>query len=132
MDMALCVYDPEQSVLQYSGAFNPLVLIRDEVLQMFKADPMPVGIGAITGKEFTRHEIKIQKGDVIYLYSDGFEDQFGGEKDKKFSRRRFRELLLEIHGLNMPEQKRVLQSSLEEWMNGREQVDDVTVLGIRF
>jgi len=76
--------------------------------------------------------MEIRKGDVIYLYSDGFEDQFGGEKDKKFTRKRFRELLLNIHGLNMPEQKRTLQRSLEDWMNGGEQVDDVTVLGIRF
>ena len=76
--------------------------------------------------------MKIQQGDVIYLYTDGFEDQFGGEKDKKFSRRRFRELLLEIHELKMPEQKRALQSSLDEWMNGHEQVDDITVMGIRF
>ena len=130
--MALCVYDPEQSTLEYSGGFMPLVLVRDKELQMIKADPMPIGIGAITGKEFTRHEMKIRSGDVIYLYSDGFEDQFGGEKDKKFSRKRFKELLLEIHGLNMPEQKRTLESSLEDWMNGREQVDDVTVLSIKF
>jgi len=132
MDMALCVFDPEKSILQYSGAFNPLALVRDQEIQMIKADPMPVGIGAITGREFTRHEMEIRKGDVIYLYSDGFEDQFGGEKDKKFSRKRFRELLLEIHGLNMPEQKRTLKRSLEDWMNGGEQVDDITVMGIRF
>jgi serine phosphatase RsbU (regulator of sigma subunit) len=132
MDMVLCVYDPERSILQYSGAFNPLVLVRDQEIQMVKADPMPVGIGAISGREFTRHEVEINKGDVIYLYSDGFEDQFGGEKDKKFSRKRFRNLLLEIHELNMPEQKRTLQRSLEDWMNGQEQVDDVTVMGIRF
>ena len=132
MDMALCVYDPEQSTLEYSGGFMPLVLVRDKELHRIKADPMPIGIGAITGKEFTLHEMKIKSGDVIYLYSDGFEDQFGGEKDKKFSRRRFKDLLLKIHGLNMPEQKRTLQRSLEDWMNGREQVDDVTVMGIRF
>ena len=128
----MCIYDPERSVLQYSGAFNPLILIRDQVIEMVKPDPMPVGIGAITGREFTRHEMEIRKGDVIYLYSDGFEDQFGGEKDKKFSRRRFRELLLEVHELKMTEQKRVLQGSLKDWMNGREQVDDITVMGIRF
>jgi len=132
MDMALFIYDPERYILQYSGAYIPLVLVRDQGLQVIKADPMPVGIGAITGREFTRHELKIKKGDVLYLYSDGFEDQFGGEKDKKFSRRRFRELLLEIHELKMIEQKRMLQKSLEEWMDGHEQVDDVTVMGIRF
>jgi ligand-binding sensor domain-containing protein/serine phosphatase RsbU (regulator of sigma subunit) len=132
MDMALCVYDPEKSILQYSGAFNPLVLVRDEQLQMIKADHMPVGIGAIEGRDFTRHEMEIREGDVIYLYTDGFEDQFGGEKNKKFSRYQFRELLLEIHGLKMPEQKRMLVKTLDDWMNGEDQVDDVTVMGIRF
>jgi serine phosphatase RsbU (regulator of sigma subunit) len=93
---------------------------------------MPVGIGAIDGRDFTRHEMEIREGDVIYLYSDGYEDQFGGENNKKFSRHRFRELLLEIHELKMTEQKRALQISLEDWMNGHEQVDDITVMGIRF
>jgi len=132
MDMALCVYDTAEAKLQYAGGFNPLVLVRDGEITRIKADPMPIGIGAITGREFTRHELEVRKGDVIYLYSDGYEDQFGGEKNKKFSRKRFRELLLNIHTLTMPEQKRTLESTLDEWMEGVEQIDDITVLGIRF
>jgi serine phosphatase RsbU (regulator of sigma subunit) len=76
--------------------------------------------------------MEIREGDVIYLYSDGYEDQFGGEKNKKFSRYRFRELLLEIHEQKMSEQKRMLLKTLDDWMNGEDQVDDVTVMGIRF
>jgi serine phosphatase RsbU (regulator of sigma subunit) len=132
MDMALCVYDPAEAKLQYAGGFNPLVLLREGEITRIKADPMPIGIGAITGKEFTRHELEVRKGDVIYLYTDGYEDQFGGDKNKKFSRKRFRELLLNIHTLTMPEQKRTLESTLDQWMEGVEQIDDITVLGIRF
>jgi serine phosphatase RsbU (regulator of sigma subunit)/sugar lactone lactonase YvrE len=132
MDMALCVYDPQQSTLQYAGGFNPLVLVRDGALEIFKADPMPIGIGAIQERVFTKHEIEIRKGDVIYLYSDGYEDQFGGEKDKKFSRKRFRNLLLEIHGKSMEDQLASLEETLDKWMDGREQIDDITVMGIRF
>jgi serine phosphatase RsbU (regulator of sigma subunit) len=132
MDMALCVYDPETSFLQYAGGFNPLILIREGELQFFKADPMPIGIGAITGRDFTKHEVKVRPGDVVYLYSDGYEDQFGGEKDKKFSRKRFRNLLLDIHSQPMSDQKRSLEKTLDSWMGGREQIDDITVMGIRF
>ncbi|MCD4709244.1 MAG: SpoIIE family protein phosphatase [Bacteroidales bacterium] len=132
MDMALCVYDPDSSKLQYSGGFSPLALIRNGEIEIIKADPMPVGIGAIVGREFTKHDIEIEKGDLIYLYTDGYEDQFGGEEDKKFSRKRFRELLLSIHSLPMPDQKSVLENRLDEWMDGSEQIDDITVMGIRF
>ena len=132
MDMALCVFDPTSLKLQYAGGFNPLVLIRDGELKRYQADPMPVGIGALSGRDFTRHELEIQKGDMIYLYSDGYEDQFGGEKDTKFSRKRFRELLMEIHTLPVHDQKVRMEERLDEWMDGYEQIDDITILGIRF
>ena len=132
MDMALCVYDPSASLLQYSGGFNPLVLIKDGEIRLFRADPMPIGIGAITGKDFTRHDVKVRKGDVVYLYSDGYEDQFGGEKDKKFSRKRFRDLLLSVCTEPMAQQKKTLERTLDSWMDGRSQIDDITVMGIRF
>jgi len=132
MDMALCVFDPSSLKLQYAGGFNPLVLIRDGELIRYQADPMPIGIGALRGRDFTRHELEIQKGDLIYLYSDGYEDQFGGEKDSKFSRKRFRELLMEIHKLPLDDQKARMEERLDEWMDGKEQIDDIMILGIRF
>ena len=132
MDMALIVYDPSSSSLQYSGGFSPLVLIRNGEFEMIKADPMPVGIDALAERDFTKHELEIKKGDQIYLYSDGYEDQFGGAEDKKFSRKRFRELLEDIHMLPLEDQKIRLEIKLEVWMDGRDQIDDVTVLGIRF
>jgi len=132
MDMALIVYDPASSMLQYSGGFSPLVHISNSNLRLIKGDPMPIGIGTITGKDFTSQEIKIHKGDVVYLYSDGYEDQFGGEEDRKFSRKRFRELLADIHVLPMAEQRSTLEQVMDDWMSGREQIDDITVMGIRF
>jgi serine phosphatase RsbU (regulator of sigma subunit) len=132
MDMTLCVYDPATSVLQYAGAFNPLVIFSGGEMQVIDADPMPVGLGAIREKKFNLHEIKIREGDVIYLFTDGYADQFGGEKGKKFSRRRFLNMLQEIHKLPMNTQKQRLTKSLKDWMKKEQQIDDITVMGIRF
>ena len=132
MEMALCVYDPVTSVLQYAGAFNPLVILRGGKLQVIDPDPMPVGLGAIREVKFNQHEFKMSKGDVIYLFSDGYADQFGGARSKKFSRRRFLEMLQEIHTLPMNTQKQNLTKTLQEWMKEEQQIDDITVMGIRF
>ncbi|RPI46138.1 MAG: hypothetical protein EHM46_00930, partial [Bacteroidetes bacterium] len=132
IDIALCVYDPSAFELQYAGGFNPLILVSRGELTKISADPMPVGIGAISGRNFTRHTFNIRKGDVVYLFSDGYEDQFGGPDDKKFSRGRYRDFLLEIHHLPMEEQKRMLEQSLDAWQGDQDQTDDITVLGIRF
>ena len=132
MDMTLCVYDPATSVLQYSGAFNPLVIFSNGEMQVINADPMPVGLGAIREVKFNQHDIKMNKGDVIYLFSDGYTDQFGGEKSKKFSRRRFLNMLQEIHTLPMEDQKQRLTDTLRDWMKEEQQIDDITVMGIRF
>lgn len=132
MDMALCVYDPATSVLQYAGAFNPLVIISGGEMQVIDADPMPVGLGAIRERKFTQHEFKLSKGDVIYLFSDGYPDQFGGEKSKKFSRKRFLNLLQEIHKRPMKFQEQTLTKTLKDWMKDEQQIDDITVMGIRF
>ena len=99
---------------------------------MIDPDPMPVGLGAIREVKFNQHELKMSKGDVIYLFSDGYADQFGGERGKKFSRRRFLEMLLEIHTLPMDSQKQRLTKTLKEWMKEEQQIDDITVMGIRF
>jgi len=132
MDMALCVYDPATSVLQYSGAFNPLVIFSEGNMQVIDADPMPVGLGAIRERKFNQHEFKMNKGDIIYLFSDGYTDQFGGEKGKKFSRRRFLDLLQEIHKRPMKFQEQRLTDTLRKWMKDEQQIDDITVMGIRF
>ncbi len=139
MDMALCILDMESKELQFSGACNPLYLIRDSELKEIKADSMAVGIGFEAGKSFTNHIIKIQKGDTIYLFSDGYADQFGGPMGKKFKYTQFKQLLLNIQDKIMPDQKEILEHTIEDWMNNTDkygnsykQVDDILVMGLRF
>jgi serine phosphatase RsbU (regulator of sigma subunit) len=129
MDIALCSLKGEN--IEYAGAYNPLIIIRDNKLIEIKADKQPVG-KFIQYKPFTNQCFQLKKGDVIYLFSDGFADQFGGDKGKKFKTTRFKALLLEIHQLPMANQKQKLREIFEGWKSSDSQVDDVSVLGLRF
>lgn len=132
MDMALCVIDPTRKKLHYAGAYNPLILIRGQELIQYKADKLPIGSveGDIMPK-FTNHEIEIQEGDCLYMFSDGYPDQFGGPKGKKFMSKRFRELLFDIHEKPIDEQEKILDQTLKDWMGDMEQIDDILVIGIK-
>lgn len=132
MDISLCVWDEDTNLLQYSGANNSLYLVREGEMQIFRPDPMPVGIHAVEEKSFTNHEIYLQDGDIIYLFSDGFPDQFGGSKNKKFMYNRFRNLLLRVSGLSMNEQKEILRTEINNWKGDQEQIDDILVMGVKF
>ena len=132
MDLALCVIDYEKMSMEYAGAYNPLYLIRNNDVLITKADKFPIGAnpeGILPS--FTNHKIDLVKGDVIYLFSDGFADQFGGPNNKKFFSKRFRELLLKVHELPMQKQKNSLLKAYEDWKGDFEQVDDILVIGIR-
>jgi len=131
MDIALCVIDHTKNHLQFSGAYNPLVLIRKKELQLHKGDSMPIGISHRQDRSFSVQELDIRKGDIIYMFSDGYADQFGGEKGEKFSNKRFRGLLLDIHEKSMKEQKNILEQTMENWMKETEQIDDITIMGVR-
>jgi len=131
MDMALCTLDPEELMLQYAGANCPLYLVRGGQVLQYSPDKMPIGGFELQGKAFTDHNIQLQKGDVVYIFSDGYADQFGGPRGKKFLYRRFRELLVEIHGLPMERQKIMLLEALNQWKGAHEQVDDILVIGMR-
>ena len=117
--------------LEFAGAYNPLYLVRDNEIIQVKGDKFPVG--AFLGKQekFTNHKVQVQKGDTIYIFSDGFPDQFGGPRGKKFMYRRFRELLLQIQEHSMEMQRKILDKTLEEWRGNLEQVDDILVIGVR-
>ena len=131
MDVAAYVVNERLMKLSYAGANNPLVLIRDNEVQVFKADKMPVGIYARLDP-FHCTTIDIQRDDCIYTFSDGFQDQFGYESGKKFMSKRLRELLLEIHQRPMAEQKSMLNLVYEEWRGPIEnQTDDVVIMGVR-
>ena len=131
MDAAVYVINERQMTLTFAGANNPLVLIRGNEIQLLKADRMPVGIYARLNP-FVCTTVELQRGDCIYTYSDGFQDQFGEGTDKKFSGRRLRDLLLEIHQRPMSEQKEILNHEYEQWRGpASNQTDDVVVMGVR-
>ncbi len=131
MDIALCIIDTENLSLQYSGAYNPLYLIRNNNFISLKADRMPIGIHILEKDSFTNHEIDIKKNDTIYIFTDGYIDQFGGEDQTKFKMAPFRELLMSINNKSMIEQKRALEDEFYKWKGTHEQVDDVLILGIK-
>lgn len=131
MDISLIVIDHAKDRLTFSGAFNPLLIVRDNKITTLKADRMPIGIYHQNNIDFTSHEIDLNTGDMLYLYTDGYPDQFGGEDDRKFTTRQFKTVLLEIHEKPMMVQKTILERTMEKWMNGTEQIDDITVMGIR-
>jgi serine phosphatase RsbU (regulator of sigma subunit) len=132
MDMALCVFDLKKRKAEFAGANNPLVLIRDNKILRYKGDRFP--IGAFDGSQpqsFANNDIDLMEGDCLYLFSDGYADQFGGLDGKKFMYRRFEDLLLELHGLPMDEQKETLNKRLMKWKGSNDQVDDILVIGIK-
>ncbi len=133
MDISLVTIDFENAKLNYAGGYNPLFVVRNDDLIQIKADKFP--IGGYMGeqlKDFTNNEMDLQKGDVLYLFSDGYPDQFGGPDDSKFLIKRFRELLLKISKEPMIEQKEILNQIHEEWRGSSVQIDDILVIGIRF
>jgi serine phosphatase RsbU (regulator of sigma subunit) len=132
MDMSLCVFNFKERKAQFAGANNPLILVRNNELIRYKADRFPIGVfDGERPQKFRNNEIEIADGDCYYLFSDGFADQFGGPDNKKFMNRRFEELLREVSGLPVLEQKKVLAEKLKDWMGENEQIDDILVIGIK-
>ncbi len=131
MDIAMCIIDFKAMKMQYAGAYNPLYLIREKELNQVKADKMPIGIHFKGNVPFTNNEIDIKKGDIFYIFSDGYVDQFGGNKGRKFMAKRFKEILLENHEKPMNQQKDILNNTIEKWKGDHEQVDDMLVIGFK-
>lgn len=131
MDIALCVLNLKDKCLQYAGAYNPLFIINKNKFNQIRADRMPIGIYLKEKDSFTNHIVYLNSGDSIYMFSDGYIDQFGGKNGKKFLAKNFKKLIIEIQDLSMKEQKEVLNRTLEEWKGNREQVDDILVMGFR-
>jgi len=132
MDIALCCWNEKKQTVEYAGAYNPLFLFRDGELTEYKGDRFPVGtfVGEEV-REFSNHEIKVKSGDMLYVFSDGYADQFGGPNGKKFMMNRFRKLLTDIHNKPMDEQHELLTKTFKNWKGSFEQVDDICVIGVR-
>jgi serine phosphatase RsbU (regulator of sigma subunit)/HAMP domain-containing protein len=131
MDMTLCALNIETMELQYAAAYNPLYIVRNGDLKEYAANKFPIGAFIGERKEFENHSIQLEKGDTIYLFSDGYADQFGGPKGKKFMVGNFRKLLLKLSDKPIQDQKNNLEAALDDWQGTHEQVDDVLVIGVR-
>lgn len=132
MDLALCCVDYDTMTLEFAGAYNPVLIISNGEHTQIKGDKFPIG-AFFRGNAgaFTNHTVKVNRNDIVYVFSDGFADQFGGPDNFKFLTKRFRELLIQIHQKPLSEQYEILDSTLKDWIGSLEQVDDITVIGIK-
>lgn len=131
MDLAICIMEKDQSKLSFAGANNPLYYIKEGVLEEVRGDRMPVGIHINKDWPFTNHELNLDGVEAIYLFSDGYADQFGGPRGKKFRYKQFKKLLNDNYQLNFEKQKHILEKTFIKWKGNLEQIDDVLVAGIK-
>jgi ligand-binding sensor domain-containing protein/serine phosphatase RsbU (regulator of sigma subunit) len=132
MDIALMSYDYQKNLLEFAGAYNPLWLVRKGELIEIPASRCAIGLAPNTQKEFINHQMVIEPGDTIYLFSDGYADQFGGSEGKKLKVGKFRNLILSLHDHQMEEQKKMLEQFLDNWKGKYPQIDDILIIGRRF
>lgn len=130
MDVAFCVLDKKENKLYFSGANAFIILIRDNELIQYDGDKQHVGY-SMKQKPFSNHEIEVKKGDCIYLFTDGYADQFGGPLDKRYSRKKLKNLLLSVHHEPMEEQRAILKNEFYDWKGDGEQTDDVAMIGVK-
>jgi len=131
MDMSLAVIDLDTNVLTFAGAMRPLWVVRNSEVIDIKGDRFPIGYFYGVEKTFTNVDFQLQKDDQIYMFSDGYADQFGGERNKKFNRKKMKELLVSINSMTGEEQKGFLDYALKNWRQEIEQTDDVLVVGLK-
>lgn len=131
MDITLLKLDESSNRLTYASANNSFYIIHSHELAELKPDKMPVGYYDGIARPFTQHTINLQKGDTIYTFTDGYADQFGGSRNKKFTYKQLKDLIVSIHEQPVEEQKRILESTLEQWQGSYEQVDDICMIGVK-
>lgn len=132
MDISLCVLNIKQRILEWSGANNPLWVVRKNASEIEEIKPNKQPIGKFAEpKPFKTHRVSLASGDTVYVFTDGYQDQFGGDKGKKFKAAQFKALLLQIQSLPMEEQRQKIDQAFESWRGKLEQVDDVCVIGVR-
>jgi len=132
MDLAFCSIDVKTNKLQFAAAYNPLYIVRNGEILETKADRLAIGaFERLEDFSYQNHELDLQKGDTLYIFSDGFVDQFGGKKGKKFMNKRFRKMMLGMQEMNMSDQEQYLDERLLKWRGAHDQVDDILVIGLR-
>ena len=155
MEMLICRLNRKKRILQYAGALRPLYLVRENTTEsdfdislnegdyvlreredylFFEIFPTKKTVGTLNSSEskaFEQRTLQLKEGDMLYLTSDGYSDQFGGPKNKKFLTKNLRKLLIQLHHLNGNEQKQILKDSFFDWKGSNEQVDDISIMGVR-
>jgi serine phosphatase RsbU (regulator of sigma subunit) len=131
MDISFCVLNKNRKILQYSGAYNPLLIFQNGELKEYKADRMPIGIHYGVELSFTNYVINVTRGDTLYIFSDGFNDQFGGPEGSKYKKSNLKKLLSDIYYRPMVEQRNILETEFDKWKGSLDQIDDITIIGIR-
>lgn len=131
MDMAICTIDLKTKSLEFAGAKNPLVYIKNGIAERIKGSRLPIGISYDKESSFEKHLIEAGEPTCFYMFSDGYADQFGGPKASKFMIKKLQSLLVEIHKKPMETQKEILDKSICEWMKDEDQIDDILVIGFK-
>jgi serine phosphatase RsbU (regulator of sigma subunit) len=131
MDVAFCLLHKDRKILEFSGAYNPLFIFQGGEFKEYKADRMPIGIYVGERESFTNYEINVKKGDSLYIFSDGLADQFGGPEGVKYKKSNLKKLLCEIYYKPMEEQRQIIENEFEKWKGNADQIDDITIIGIR-
>ena len=131
MDISLCVIDQNNFTIEYSGAYNSVYLVQNNELFEYHADRMPIGIFDLGNNHFSKQLIDYIPGDMIYMFSDGFADQFGGPQSKKYKYTNLKAFLLKINNLPVVKQKQMLEREFHDWKGNKSQIDDVMVMGLR-
>lgn len=131
MDCALCIIDYENKTLDFAGANNPLILIRNNEIVQYKGNNMPLGIHYSKEDPFTNNHISLEQNDMLYIFSDGYQDQFGGADKQRLMGRRFKTYLYQVHSLPLNEQKEKLKQLLDEWKGKQKQIDDILIMGLK-
>lgn len=132
IDMSLCFIHTKTNRLQYSGAFNSMYIVRKNAIIQLDGDKMPIGVAAEFEESFTSKSIDLINDDMLYLFTDGYPDQFGGPEGKKFKYKPFRRLLIECAGLDPEIQKQVIINEFNLWKGNQKQIDDISILGIKY
>ncbi len=131
MDIALIVFHKDKKTIEFAGANNPLYVIRNNEILETPGDKMPIGIHRRADRNFVNNKVEVQKGDMLYVFSDGYKDQFGGAEGKKFMSKNFKQILIDVHTKPVDEQRDILEKTIIDWTGNYERIDDIIVIGIR-
>ncbi|MFO8066641.1 MAG: SpoIIE family protein phosphatase, partial [Bacteroidales bacterium] len=131
MDISLVIFHQDKNIIEFAGANNPLYVIRNGEIIEVPCDKMPIGIHRRADRNFTNHMVEVEKDDMLFMFSDGYKDQFGGPDGKKFMSKNFKQILIDVHQKPVKEQEEILKKTIIDWTGSYDRIDDIIVMGIR-